>query len=297
VRPPACAGSARGRLVGIRSSPGGMDDTGYPRSDRHVATALRRTQSTSCRRNVTVGLSAGASRSTTGSEHHPDGCAASRSWGSPRTGCSPRHGCTWSRSSRTGRQSTRPCGSAGPSSCCAVARFGRWSGRRRTPARCGRSAPTSAPVISPTGRASNVRWTGRPSSSRPPPRSAKPWTARSTARRPRRRSAGAVDGRARLCQLRAPRTFVDLKNRVIQLLDLPLNLHGNSHDAFDASYTQRRDALALANALPVVPNTGVEGNRTRADRSVRISPAPRRTRMSRGLPVTSVDEDHANRAV
>lgn len=247
-----------------------MDDTGYPRSDRHVATALRRTQSTSCRRNVTVGLSAGASRSTTGSEHHPDGCAASRSWGSPRTGCSPRHGCTWSRSSRTGRQSTRPCGSAGP---------------------------TSAPVISPTGRASNVRWTGRPSSSRPPPRSAKPWTARSTARRPRRRPAGAVDGRARLCQLRAPRTFVELKNRVIQLLDLPLNLHGNSHDAFDASYTQRRDALALANALPVVPNTGVEGNRTRADRSVRISPAPRRTRMSRGLPVTSVDEDHANRAV
>lgn len=52
----------------------------------------------------------------------------------------------------------------------------------------------------------------------------------------------------------------ELEERLIELLDLPLNLDGNSRNAFHPELTRvRRDAVASANALPVVPNPGVGG--------------------------------------
>jgi hypothetical protein len=52
----------------------------------------------------------------------------------------------------------------------------------------------------------------------------------------------------------------ELEERLIELLDLPLNLDGNSRNVFHMELTRvRRDAVASANALPVVPNPGVGG--------------------------------------
>jgi hypothetical protein len=51
-----------------------------------------------------------------------------------------------------------------------------------------------------------------------------------------------------------------LEERLIELLDLPLNLDGNSRNAFHPELTQaRRDAVVSANLLPVVPNPRVGG--------------------------------------
>jgi hypothetical protein len=52
----------------------------------------------------------------------------------------------------------------------------------------------------------------------------------------------------------------ELEDRLIALLDLPLNLDGNSRNAFHPELTRvRRGAVAEANLLPVVPNPGVGG--------------------------------------
>jgi hypothetical protein len=52
----------------------------------------------------------------------------------------------------------------------------------------------------------------------------------------------------------------ELEERLIGLLDLPLNLDGNGHNAFHPELTRvRSEAVVAANALPIVPNPGVGG--------------------------------------
>ena len=52
----------------------------------------------------------------------------------------------------------------------------------------------------------------------------------------------------------------ELEELLIDLLDLPLNLDGNSRNAFHSELTRvRRDAVVAANLLPVVPNPRVGG--------------------------------------
>lgn len=52
----------------------------------------------------------------------------------------------------------------------------------------------------------------------------------------------------------------ELEERLIELLDLPLNLEGNSRNAFPPELTRaRRGAVVAANQLPVVPNPRVGG--------------------------------------
>jgi hypothetical protein len=78
-----------------------------------------------------------------------------------------------------------------------------------------------------------------------------------------------VNGEQQLSQWMAEHAYVsfvvherpwELEERLIELLDLPLNLDGNSRNAFHAELTRvRKDAVAAANALPVVPNPGVGG--------------------------------------
>jgi hypothetical protein len=78
-----------------------------------------------------------------------------------------------------------------------------------------------------------------------------------------------VDGEQQLSRWMAEHAYVsfvpherpwELEERLIELLDLPLNLDGNSRNAFHPELTRvRRVAVASANALPVVPNPGVGG--------------------------------------
>jgi hypothetical protein len=75
-----------------------------------------------------------------------------------------------------------------------------------------------------------------------------------------------VDGEQRLSQWMGEHAYVsfapherpwELEERLIELLDLPLNLNGNSRNTFHVELTRvRRDAVTTANALPVVPNPG-----------------------------------------
>jgi hypothetical protein len=52
----------------------------------------------------------------------------------------------------------------------------------------------------------------------------------------------------------------ELEERLIELLDVPLNLDGNSRNAFHPELTRvRRDAVVAANLLPVLPNPRVGG--------------------------------------
>lgn len=52
----------------------------------------------------------------------------------------------------------------------------------------------------------------------------------------------------------------DLEDQLIELLDLPLNLDGNTYNAFHADLTEvRKLAETAANSLPVVANPGVGG--------------------------------------
>jgi hypothetical protein len=52
----------------------------------------------------------------------------------------------------------------------------------------------------------------------------------------------------------------ELEERLIELLDLPLNLDGNSGNAFHPVLTRaRRDAVVAANLLPVLPNPSMGG--------------------------------------
>ena len=52
----------------------------------------------------------------------------------------------------------------------------------------------------------------------------------------------------------------ELEDRLIATLDLPLNLEGNSRNAFHAALTEvRRLAVAAAKELPVLPNPRVGG--------------------------------------
>jgi hypothetical protein len=52
----------------------------------------------------------------------------------------------------------------------------------------------------------------------------------------------------------------ELEDELIATLDVPLNLEGNSRNAFHAELTEvRRRAVAAANELPVVPNPRVGG--------------------------------------
>jgi hypothetical protein len=78
-----------------------------------------------------------------------------------------------------------------------------------------------------------------------------------------------IDGESRLSQWMGEHAFVsfvvhdrpwEFEDRLIRLLDVPLNLDGNSRNAFHPELTRiRREAVASANALPVVPNPGVGG--------------------------------------
>ncbi len=52
----------------------------------------------------------------------------------------------------------------------------------------------------------------------------------------------------------------ELENQLIASLDVPLNLEGNSGNAFHSALSEvRRRAVVTADALPVVPNPGVGG--------------------------------------
>jgi hypothetical protein len=52
----------------------------------------------------------------------------------------------------------------------------------------------------------------------------------------------------------------ELEDELIATLDLPLNLDGNSRNAFHVQLTEvRKRAVATANELPVVPNPGIGG--------------------------------------
>ncbi|MCW2899286.1 MAG: hypothetical protein JWO67_1551 [Streptosporangiaceae bacterium] len=78
-----------------------------------------------------------------------------------------------------------------------------------------------------------------------------------------------VDGEQQLSQWIGEHAFVsftpherpwELEERLIALLDLPLNLDGNSRNAFHPELTRvRRESVAAANLLPIVPNPGVGG--------------------------------------
>ncbi|MGY1728084.1 GIY-YIG nuclease family protein [Geodermatophilus sp. SYSU D01062] len=78
-----------------------------------------------------------------------------------------------------------------------------------------------------------------------------------------------VDGEQVLSAWMAEHAFVsvvehprpwELEDRLIATLDLPLNLEGNSRNAFHAALTEvRRSAVAAANELPVLPNPRVGG--------------------------------------
>ena len=78
-----------------------------------------------------------------------------------------------------------------------------------------------------------------------------------------------VEGERGLSQWMAQHAFVswivrdrpwELEDQLIATLDLPLNLEGNSRNAFHAELTQvRARCVAQANALSVVPNPGVGG--------------------------------------
>ena len=78
-----------------------------------------------------------------------------------------------------------------------------------------------------------------------------------------------VQGEQELSQWMAEHAYVsftpherpwELEERLIELLDLPLNLDGNSRNAFHPELTRvRRDAVAAANQLPVAPNPRVGG--------------------------------------
>jgi hypothetical protein len=78
-----------------------------------------------------------------------------------------------------------------------------------------------------------------------------------------------VDGEGKLSQWMARHAFVswvvherpwELEEHLIATLDLPLNLQGNSQNAFHANLSEARfRCVAEANALPVVPNPGVGG--------------------------------------
>jgi hypothetical protein len=77
-----------------------------------------------------------------------------------------------------------------------------------------------------------------------------------------------VDGEQRLSEWMAEHAHISFishscpweQDRLIELLDLPLNLQGNSRHAFHQALTRvRREAVASANALPVVTNPGVGG--------------------------------------
>lgn len=78
-----------------------------------------------------------------------------------------------------------------------------------------------------------------------------------------------VDGEQQLSRWMGEHAFVSFtlherpwehEERLIQLLDLPLNLEGNSRNAFHPELTRvRRDAAVAATLLPVVPNPRVSG--------------------------------------
>ncbi|MGY1829009.1 GIY-YIG nuclease family protein [Geodermatophilus sp. SYSU D01180] len=52
----------------------------------------------------------------------------------------------------------------------------------------------------------------------------------------------------------------ELEDQLITTLDLPLNLDGNSRNAFHVELTRvRKQCVAAADALPVLPNPGVGG--------------------------------------
>jgi hypothetical protein len=78
-----------------------------------------------------------------------------------------------------------------------------------------------------------------------------------------------VDGERQLSRWMGEHAYVSfarherpwkLGERLIELLDVPLNLNGNSRNAFHPELTRvRRDAVVAANLLPVVPNPRVGG--------------------------------------
>lgn len=53
-----------------------------------------------------------------------------------------------------------------------------------------------------------------------------------------------------------------IEDHLISVLDLPLNLDQNKHNAFHAALTAvREQAKRHADALPILPNPGVGGRR------------------------------------
>ena len=78
-----------------------------------------------------------------------------------------------------------------------------------------------------------------------------------------------VDGEQQLSRWMSEHAYVsfapherpwELEERLIGLLDLPLNLDGNGRNAFHPQLTRvRRDAVLAANLLAVVPNPGAGG--------------------------------------
>lgn len=54
----------------------------------------------------------------------------------------------------------------------------------------------------------------------------------------------------------------ELEDELIAVVDLPLNLQGNSRNQFHSVLTQARaECVARAKELPVVPNPGIRGGR------------------------------------
>jgi hypothetical protein len=78
-----------------------------------------------------------------------------------------------------------------------------------------------------------------------------------------------VDGEQHLSRWMSEHAYVsfmpherpwELEQRLIELLDLPLTLDGNSRNAFHPELTRvGRDAVVAANLLPIVPNPRVGG--------------------------------------
>jgi hypothetical protein len=69
-----------------------------------------------------------------------------------------------------------------------------------------------------------------------------------------------VDGRTRARRLARRLAPWELEDQLIGLLDLPLNLEGNSRNRFHSSLSKdRAAAVARAKVLPVAPNPGVGG--------------------------------------
>ena len=78
-----------------------------------------------------------------------------------------------------------------------------------------------------------------------------------------------VAGEHRLSAWMAEHAFVsfvrterpwELEDELIRRIDLPLNLEGNTHNAFHPALTRlRKAAVAAANTLPVLPNPGRRG--------------------------------------